>query len=133
MGTRCGVFYQRDNNSFRGTYVSYDGYLDGVGETLLKHYPTKDKIAQLIEASAHYSGIDSNVEQSLDGEAPEPHGEDFAWLTQFTLESVIDEAKTPDWEYLYVLKDGKWLYSEWQGSKNWTDFKELTQEVVENA
>lgn len=47
MSTKAAIFVWDDN--MEGIYVHYDGYLDGVGQTLLNHYNDVHLAEELIE------------------------------------------------------------------------------------
>lgn len=54
-------FKVKNDATYMGIYCHYDGYLnEGVGDTLLKHYDTKEKVMNLI-ACGYCSGIVPNV------------------------------------------------------------------------
>ena len=38
MGTRTAIFQKQMNGEYLGTYIHYDGYIEGVGKTLFEHY-----------------------------------------------------------------------------------------------
>lgn len=47
MATRCRIGI-RENGKTRSIYSHWDGYLSGVGKTLLEHYTNKNKVEKLI-------------------------------------------------------------------------------------
>ncbi|MFG0935014.1 hypothetical protein ACF91D_30610 [Staphylococcus sp. 231237_7MaSpsaltlick] len=49
MGTRTAIFQEQTNGEFLGIYVHYDGYIEGVGETLFEHYKSRDKTYELLD------------------------------------------------------------------------------------
>ena len=38
MSTHATIWIKNSNDTFTGIYCHFDGYLSGVGDTLLKHY-----------------------------------------------------------------------------------------------
>ena len=48
MSTRSAII-MRDGNRYRGIYCHWDGYPEGVGAVLLKHYRDDDKIRRLMD------------------------------------------------------------------------------------
>lgn len=48
MSTRSAII-EKTNNTFRGIYCHFDGYLSGVGQTLQSHYVLPGKVSELID------------------------------------------------------------------------------------
>ena len=48
MSTSASVAYQHEDGQVEAIYVHSDGYLDGVGKTLLEHYNDPMKAEALI-------------------------------------------------------------------------------------
>jgi hypothetical protein len=68
MSTNASISRVLPDGSVHTIYSHWDGYIDGVGLTLFKHYTDADKIVQLIEL-----GDVSCLDKSLD----KPEGHDF--------------------------------------------------------
>ena len=49
MSTRTAIFQQRENGEYKGIYVHYDGYIEGVGAMLHLAYQDKAKVKRLID------------------------------------------------------------------------------------
>ena len=49
MGTRSAIGYKTAEGKVRAKYSHYDGYVAGVGKTLVEHYQAARKIAQMVE------------------------------------------------------------------------------------
>jgi len=49
MGTRSAIGYKTPEGKVRAKYSQYDGYVAGVGKTLVEHYQAARKIAQMVE------------------------------------------------------------------------------------
>lgn len=49
MSTRSLIGTALDDGGVKGIYCHYDGYLDGVGQTLVDHYTTTEKVMALME------------------------------------------------------------------------------------
>lgn len=49
MGTRSAIGYKTAEGKIRAKYSHYDGYVAGVGKTLIEHYQAARKIAQMVE------------------------------------------------------------------------------------
>lgn len=48
MGTRTAIFQQQENGEYKGIYVHYDGYIEGVGAMLHLAYQDRAKVSKLI-------------------------------------------------------------------------------------
>ena len=64
MSTRAKIMIVDSNNIVTGIYCHFDGYLDGVGATLLKHYSDLDKVKDLI-ALGSISYLEKSIECPL--------------------------------------------------------------------
>ena len=49
MGTRSAIGYMTPEGKIRAKYSHYDGYVAGVGQTLINSYQEARKIAQMVE------------------------------------------------------------------------------------
>lgn len=49
MSTRAYVFEKLADNDYRGIYVHFDGYPEGVGRTLIDNYKIPEKVSELID------------------------------------------------------------------------------------
>lgn len=59
MGTPCKIIV-KSGNHYRGIGVHYDGYLEGVGVTLFRHYTSDEKVQQLISLG-DLQVLDANI------------------------------------------------------------------------
>ncbi|WP_239710659.1 hypothetical protein [Mammaliicoccus sp. E-M21] len=57
MGTRTAVFQEQEDGTYLGFYVHYDGYPEGVGETLYNHYSNREKVKKLIDEKCPLSAL----------------------------------------------------------------------------
>ena len=69
MATRSTISAKFNDGKYRAIYVHFDGYLDGVGRTLLAHYTDQDKI----EALVSLGGL-----SVLDAECAKPDGHSYS-------------------------------------------------------
>ena len=49
MATRSTIAKEFEDGTIKQVYCHWDGYFDGVGTTLLKHYTNNEKLDQLLE------------------------------------------------------------------------------------
>ncbi len=130
MGTRSAIGYF-ENNNILVTYCHYDGYIEGVGTVLFKHYNT-DSLAYQLTDLGYISSLGETIKEIKDAceqiEAIVP-------LMFTTPNTFLEEAKDRFWEYLYLWDTNyaQWLvnmdpYSHWRSLEDViTDILEDTQ------
>ena len=118
MSTPCFIAMHCTDGMIRGVYCHWDGYLDGVGRTLVQHYPTLRKAGELL-LLGDLSALD---------ETPFP-GSTVAYHRDMKQPLILPrEWRNPDdllnddvserlWiDYIYLLgDDGMWRYTEKRG------------------
>lgn len=121
MSTRCLIGRKVDNNKVEYIYCHYDGYLEGVGETLKNHYTTEDKIDKLMalgDLSALGEVAESNPDQWNYNKvnytlcaAYKDRGEEDVESKTATEEEYIKELEDNTWiRYLYLWDGKRWSY-----------------------
>ena len=132
--TRSTVAIEDKNGKVRGTYVHFDGYVDGVGKTLAKHYKDKKKIEKLLDLgkagiSALYKSIDGGDDHSFNspkkGETifyGRDRGEDNDMTSEFKDRDSFAAGHTEEFAYMYSIKDKKWYYAE-DDDRSWKELK----------
>lgn len=126
MSTRCRIGIENEDKTITSIYCHHDGYLAGVGATLLDHYKDKEKIYALMKLGDMSSlGIEpiEKIDRIHSEEACDIYStqeEKYPAKTR-SLEQTIERFKHSDQEFLYIFKDGKWIYMKW----NSPDFEEL--------
>jgi len=119
MATRSTIWRKNEDGSFTGVYCHWDGYLEGVGVKLKKHYTDDEKVKGLIAL-----GSISSLEESID--CPSGHsfenpveGYTIAYHRDRDEDLNIyhvgnyDEAKKYFEEYNYFFINGAWQVSEY--------------------
>ena len=101
MATRSTISIQDSTNKIFSIYVHWDGYLEGVGTTLLKFYNDKTKIMKLI-SNGNISSLDDTVETTQFYESVSSHDEKAKIFV-----NKIKWKKTFQ-EFNYLWKDGDW-------------------------
>ena len=107
MSTRSAIGYMRNDGTVRAVYVHWDGYLNGVGKTLIENYDLigVNDLLDLGNISALRETVDSTKFLGRDG------GNDNVEAREFK-----SEYEMVDWfswsEYFYILNDDKWYVSE---------------------
>ena len=106
-------------------YHHWDGYPDGVGQTLLEEFNSYEKAINLIAFGDASSivGTDATFYNSW------REGEDWKITKprQYTSEQAYEESCNED--YAYLFKDGKWYVKNCWSDEN-TDWKAV-EEVIE--
>lgn len=118
MATRSFIGILNPDGSVSGVYCHYDGYPDGVGATLLKHYTDPTKVDALL-ALGSISILDAEVGEQHSFYAPHrgwtlayhrDRGEDFEPpMVYSTLRDMLRDVGydlCAEWAYVFV--DGKW-------------------------
>jgi len=55
MATRSTIAIQYEDGTIESVYCHNDGYLSGVGETLLENYTTPEKVEEILALGDHSS------------------------------------------------------------------------------
>ena len=106
MGTHCQIgYFDQTTGKVFASYCHYDGYIDGVGVTLVNHYNTHtDAIA--VATSGYFSSLKTNLSDSL---AASVHKD--VPVTKYT--SVVDYLKDGHndcgADYLYLWDGSAWF------------------------
>ena len=130
MATRSNISV-KIGNEYRTVYCHWDGYLEGVGKTLLNHYNSQELAEELVKEG----------DMSCIGEkcsCPEGHSYENQ-VNGYTVYygrdrgekrtgyKVSEQRPKLSEEYLYVFEDGKWfVFSEY------FNYQELTQELIDS-
>ena len=107
MSTRSAIGYMRNDGTVRAVYVHWDGYLSGVGKTLIENYDLLgvDDLLDLGNISSLAETIKDTKFLGRDG------GNDNVDAHEFD-----SEHEMVDWyddsEFFYLIKDDKWYVSE---------------------
>ena len=108
MSTNALVAYTRSDGSIVSSYVHYDGYVTGVGETLLEHY-NDEKSALSVSVGGYYSSLSEDLDASLNNSVHNEEPEMFDSFNEFR--DYVEE--NSHLEFCYLWLDGRWIYSSW--------------------
>lgn len=125
MGTHAAIgIYNKETGTVEASYNHYDGYLEGVGETLVTHYNHPDlalAIATIGYASAVYDTIEETKKEAV-------HKNEETKI----FDSVVDYMKTAgDWAgaaYVYLWDGEAWFVS--IDGSGFTDIETLLEEAA---
>ena len=102
MATRSTINLKLSNGSYRHIYCHWDGYLDGVGITLLNYYNTEEKINELMD-DGDISSLTGTIDKT----------EFYKNRGEVDIDARIQEYNEIQLEsYNYFFIEGKWHYFE---------------------
>ncbi|MBB3990290.1 hypothetical protein [Croceicoccus naphthovorans] len=107
MGTRSSIAYEDPETGIvTSSYCHYDGYLEGVGQTLVENYASPIQ-AREVASGGYYSALSQTVELSLADAVNKDEPQTFANAAAY-----FEDAKEAWTEYLYLYRQGVWFYAE---------------------
>jgi len=105
MSTRSNIMCQEPNGSVLSAYCHLDGYLTGVGRSLLTYY-NNDEIAQELVANGYMSSLLPTIEEinmeRVNKDEPIPYS---------NLEDAISSIDALFMEYVYLWNGKSWEVS----------------------
>ena len=102
MGTRSIIGTLNDNGTVTASYCHYDGYLEGVGSTLLDSY-NSDAEANMVAKGGYLSSLSDSYSESKESAVNDDQA-DF-----FSSKDVYEKADNWGAEYLYLWDGTQWL------------------------
>jgi len=123
MSTRSSITLKREDLKFQGVYCHFDGYLDGVGKTLVQFFNKYDDVQELInlgDLSVVCNATNLDEVQAYHRD----RGEELQPARIYdTYEDVLN---TVGQGCDYLFEDGVWFYRGYEGKINITEkFKEI--------
>ena len=114
MSTRSLIGIKNEDGSITDVYCHFDGYLDGVGITLVNHYDTEEKIREIFE-HGDMSSLGDDIKSCDFYKDRGEDGVDAGTIPADIPEDVEDAYYVGGqhcWaDYVYLFKDGKWYYA----------------------
>lgn len=101
MGTRSTISIKNQDDTISSIYCNFDGYIDGVGETLAKHYTNEDKIRDLINLGA-ISALRPEIDKTKLESYHFEDGEDLV------INTYKDEKSIKCQEFNYLFSNNEW-------------------------
>lgn len=128
MSTRSRIGIESTDGSIRSIYCHFDGYPDGVGATLIKHYSDPVKLRQLIDLGSisvlgEEIGEKHDFDASRDFEDSDPRSKWTLAYGRDRGETDVDAILSPNREkflsigeeYNYILTaDAGWLVADYE-------------------
>ena len=117
MATRSTIWL-KDENSYKGVYCHWDGYLSYNGKLLLENYNTLEKVKELISFGS-MSSLNTTIEKCVFYNRDRE--EDFDDYEVYSLEEMEEFLE----EYNYIFQDNIWYVLD-----DSEELVELTQEYI---
>lgn len=119
MGTRSRVGVMHGDKC-KSIYIHWDGYLSGVGKTLLEHYDSAKAnhlvalgdVSSLRQNVEIPEGVEHTFDQAADGitifygRDRKENGCEFS--VDHTFKDFMTRVDDSDAEYYYIMRDGEW-------------------------
>jgi hypothetical protein len=109
MGTRSAIGFVEFDGSVTAIYCHWDGYLEGVGQTLVKHYNDTYKVLDLLDmgdVSVIGATLDTSTFYKRDRKEENTDCKDFLNVADF-----IGEMADYGCEYFYLYDGVEWSWS----------------------
>lgn len=103
MSTRSTIGVEMQDGTVNYVYCHHDGYLSGVGRTLLRHYNTREKALQIVSMGG-VSCLEDTLENSVFYARDRGEDIDFSWS-----KSLDDHQVTQEYAYVFT-KEGFWIF-----------------------
>ena len=101
MATRCRIGLMLEDGTVKHSYCHYDGYPEGVGETLVQHYNTEDKVKELV-SFGDMSYLASEIHPEGEHNFDKPEQGVTVFYNRDRGETDVDSVTTSMDEYLSV-------------------------------
>lgn len=134
MSTRCTIAMKNDDGTLTAIYCHHDGYLSGVGKTLLNYYQDPRKVRQLMElgdisslgvfpiSETEYRKLISEDKITINTDANGMGGDYIACddynegekseaVTYEDLNDYTERLAGTDRDYLYYFDGEEWFYA----------------------
>jgi hypothetical protein len=129
MATRCRIGLMLEDGTIKHSYCHWDGYPEGVGETLVQHYSDLEKINELLtHGDMSFLAPNINPEGEHNFDNPEKgvtvfysrdRGESGVDSAITTMEEYLSIKYSSAMDYLYVYKNGNWLVTRTLQKPKW--------------
>lgn len=119
MSTHCYIAKRNENGTYTGIYCHFDGYISGVGQTLLNHYNDANKINELIalgdlEVLGEQIGEQHDPDMQRDEDWCISYKRDFSELGHDAVVSplfndvIVNAGKCAGDKYIYWFSSDEW-------------------------
>ena len=142
MATRSRIGVMLDDGSIKQVYCHFDGYVEGVGLTLIENYDTEDKVKELInlgDMSSLGHKISTDEPHSFDNPAQgvtvfygRDRGESGTQPYILSMDEWLGEFSTCE-DYLYLFTGGQWWVYDRYEKDGWQNVKSFFPQYVLTA
>lgn len=118
MATRSIIaaeFNQENGGGVVATYCHYDGYLEGVGTTLLRNFNDEESAFTLADLG-YLSSLHDSMKANLDPDQHVNKDDPSYFDSETDLEANMTNFGA---EFVYLFKDGKWFVFDRYSNPNW--------------
>lgn len=118
MATRSIIaaeFNQENGGGVVATYCHYDGYLEGVGTTLLRNFNNSEDAFTLADMG-YFSSLYDTMKENTDPEMHVNQDDPSYFDSEADLEASMTNFGA---EFAYLFKDGKWFVFDRYDNPNW--------------
>ena len=118
MSTRSTISILKKDGSLKSIYCHWDGYLEGVGETLIVNYKTPLQVNELIK-NGDISSLGTTI-----NETEFYHDKDakVAFLEYKSLDEIGYFNSLQHYNYIYKEQEQRWEYFRWHEINKMTCF-----------
>lgn len=107
MGTRAMVgIWNQETETVTASYIHYDGYVEGVGRTLVEHFNDPAQAA-LVATGGYISSLESDWTRSREGSVHADSATVFNSVEDY-MKNGYDHSGA---EYLYLYDGNIWFYA----------------------
>lgn len=99
MGTRTAIFQEQENGQYKGIYIHYDGYVEGVGQMLHFAYQDRTKVSKLINNEKPLSNLGATGELIVTTGFNDPRRKETTF---------IDGEEAPRYSEIIDTKEGEY-------------------------
>ena len=142
MATRSRIGVMLDDGSIKQVYCHFDGYVEGVGLTLIENYDTEDKVKELInlgDMSSLGHKISTDEPHSFDNPAQgvtvfygRDRGESGTQPYILSMDEWLGEFSSCE-DYLYLFTGGQWWVYDRYEKDGWQNVKSFFPQYVLTA
>lgn len=118
MSTRSRIGISQEDGSVKSIYCHYDGYPEGVGQTLMQNYTSPVEVMNLIN-KGDLSSLHSQEHYA-------DRGETDVDAVVTTEDEYVNYTGNCWGEYAYLYKDGEWLVQMVRQDDNFEFSKQFT-------
>ena len=111
MSTRSNIAVElKDSKKVKTVYCHFDGYIQGVGQTLVENYKSYDDAVSLLQFGG-ISSLGNNLKETSFYSRDWGRKDDNCVEYQNEFAFIYDMTGSTWIEYIYLFKDNKWFVS----------------------